>query len=68
MTTQADKWVGVKIGGTKHTLFADTGSEHAIITPGHYNSIMGPLEVPDIILTAWGFSNNLNITGIWYTL
>ena len=53
VTSPADKWVDVKIGGTQHTLFADTGSEHTIITPEHYSSSMGPLEEPDIILRAW---------------
>ena len=68
VTSPADKWVHVKIGGTQHTLFADTGNEHTIITPEHYSSSMGPLEEPDIILRAWGSSDNLNITGMVHTV
>ena len=57
----------VKIGGIEHTLFADTGSEHTIVPPQHYNSSMGPIIPPDIKLRAWGATDVLNVIGMVHT-
>ena len=48
------RWVDVEIGGTKQTLYADTGSDYTIIPPRNYTAAMGEVEAADTYLRAWG--------------
>ena len=62
--TSEDKWVDVRIGKAKHSLFTDTGTFYTIIPPEDYRTSMGKVSKADTRLRAWGAKSNLNVKGM----
>ena len=42
------------IGNKTFSLFADTGSDHTLLPPTHYDESMGTVIAADTNLRAWG--------------
>ena len=62
-----DRWVVLKMGDRKISLFSDTGSKFTIIPPEFYHPHMGKLVRPNTSLRAWGSRDKLDVRGMFKT-
>lgn len=62
-----DRWVRLRLGGKRVTLFSDTGSKFTLIPPELYDPAMGKIEAADSNLRAWGSKQPLDVKGMFTT-
>ena len=66
-TADQDRWVRLRLGGKRVTLFSDTGSKYTLIPPELYDPVMGRIEASDCNLRAWGSKKPLDVKGMFTT-
>ena len=67
LTTYQDRWVHLRIGGKRVTLFSDMGSKYTLIPPDMYDPFMRRLEAVDCNLRSWGSKKLLDVKGMFRT-
>ena len=64
---ETNKWVVLRMGDRKVSLFSDTGSKFTIIPPEFFHPLMGKLVQPDTSLRSWGSKDKLDVRGMFRT-